>query len=918
MAFCPYRSGLVRLGFGGTRFVGNCSFLAPLPSSIFSCHRAGGRTLFSETGVWDRDYKVDTRRMVEQWWHPRIMEQCRMDVLDELSSTHGDARSLRKKFYVLSMFPYPSGNLHMGHVRVYTISDTIAHFQRMRGHQVLNPMGWDAFGLPAENAAIERGLDPEEWTKSNIQSMRKQLDHLGLCFSWEKEVTTCLPDYYRWTQWLFVKLFKAGLAYQKEAVVNWDPVDQTVLADEQVDESGCSWRSGALVEQKLLRQWFIKTTNYAKPLLDALEELPAWYGVKAMQANWIGDCTGCYFDFHLKVNGEVIGETLAGYTSSPEAVFGAAYLSILPSHRLLHGTSPVSAASERALQPGKDCLTEVTAHNVFTGQELPLVISRQQEFNDHLDTVIGIPDCSEEDASVARSLGLNWRQVVKRQDSRNHTLLNSAEFTGLSREEAFHAITQKARERKVGGHLTSSKLRDWLISRQRYWGTPIPVVHCGSCGPVAVPEEELPVTLPKLPSITGKGASPLVQAADWISCTCPRCKGPAKRETDTMDTFVDSSWYYFRYTDPHNQDRPFERSLADHWLPVDVYIGGKEHAVMHLYYARFLSHFCRDQGMVEHREPFKKLLVQGLVKGQTFRSADSGQYLKREDIDFTGEKPVQVGSNARLQVTWEKMSKSKHNGLDPQEVVQQYGIDTVRLYILYAAPPEQDILWDVKTDALPGVLRWQSRLWRLVTKLRVSRQDGDFPNPSLLKRKEQAEARKIWENKNYAVEQVTGHFTEDFLLNAAISRLMGLTNVLSNTSSVVLHHSIEFEEALATLCVMTAPMAPHLTSELWAGLSQVRNPLSHILSRGGDVLQQPWPTPDPQYLETPDTLELTVRINNKVCGTVSVSRQVAQDADQVRALVLGSELGQHLLADRTIKKAILSPRTALINFLIEE
>uniref|UniRef100_A0AAZ3Q3M9 leucine--tRNA ligase n=1 Tax=Oncorhynchus tshawytscha TaxID=74940 RepID=A0AAZ3Q3M9_ONCTS len=872
VSLCLCGSGLFRLGLGRPRSRADG---APLPRLLSPCPRHGARTLFSETGVWDRNYKADTRRRVEQWWHPRIMEQWRRDTLEE--SSH------RKKFYVLSMFPYPSGRLHMGHVRVYTISDTIGHFQRMRGHQVLNPMGWDAFGLPAENAAIERGLDPEEWTKSNIQSMREQLDSLGLCFNWDKEVTTCLPDYYRWTQWLFVKLFKAGLAYQKEAVVNWDPVDQTVLADEQVDDKGRSWRSGALVEQKLLRQWFIKTTNYAKPLLDALAELPEWYGVKAMQANWIGDCTGCYFDFHLKVNGEETGETLAGYTSSPEAVFGAAYLSIVPSHRLLHGTSPVRSALERVLQTGR-----------------------------------GIPDSRVEDASVARALGLSWSPVLKSQEDGGHTLINSAEFTGLSREVAFDSITQKAREREVGGHLTSTKLRDWLISRQRYWGTPIPMVHCGFCGPVAVPEEQLPVTLPKLPSPTGKGASPLEHADDWISCTCPRCKGPARRETDTMDTFVDSSWYYFRYTDPHNQDRPFERSLADHWLPVDVYIGGKEHAVMHLYYARFLSHFCRDQGLVGHREPFKKLLVQGLIKGQTFRAADSGQYLKRDHIDFTGEEPVQVGSKAGLQVTWEKMSKSKHNGLDPQEVVQQYGIDTVRLYILYAAPPEQDILWDVKTDALPGVLRWQSRLWGLVTKLRRARQDGDVPNPSLLKRKEQADARKIWENKNFAVEQVTGHFTEDFLLNAAIARLMGLTNTLSNVSSRVLQHSVEFEEALATLCVMTAPMAPHLASELWAGLSQVRNPLSPLLSRGGDVLQQPWPTPDPLYLETPDTLELVVRVNNKVCGTVLVPRQVAQDTEQVRALVLGSELGQRLLGDRTIKKAILSPRTALINFLIEE
>uniref|UniRef100_A0A8C9Y1N6 leucine--tRNA ligase n=1 Tax=Sander lucioperca TaxID=283035 RepID=A0A8C9Y1N6_SANLU len=833
------------------------------------------RTLFSETGVWEKDYKTETRRRVEEWWHPRIMAQWRKDALEEVR---------RKKFYVLSMFPYPSGRLHMGHVRVYTISDTIGHFQRMRGHQVLNPMGWDAFGLPAENAAIERGLDPEEWTKSNIQSMREQLDSLGLCFNWDREVTTCLPDYYRWTQYLFIKLFEAGLAYQKEAVVNWDPVDQTVLADEQVDENGRSWRSGALVEQKLLTQWFIKTTNYAKPLLDALEDLPEWYGVKAMQGNWIGECTGCYFDFKLKVDGEDTGETLSAYSSSPETVFGAAYLAILPSHRLLHGSSSVRSALEKVFQPGRDSLTKVTACNLFTGHEVPLVISHKEAFDGYLDTVIG-------ELLVCTCVG----------GFHSHLEI----FSGLTREQAFDSITQKAREQKIGGHLTSSKLRDWLISRQRYWGTPIPVVHCGSCGPVAVPEEQLPVTLPKLPSLKGKGASPLEAAHDWVNCKCPRCKGPARRETDTMDTFVDSAWYYFRYTDPHNPDRPFERRLADHWLPVDVYIGGKEHAVMHLYYARFLCHFCKDQGLVAHREPFWKLLVQGLIKGQTFKQADSGQYLKREEIDFSGTRYLNLQG-----VTWEKMSKSKHNGLDPQEVVQQYGVDTVRLYILYAAPPEQDILWNVKTDALPGVLRWQSRLWQLVTKLRGARQLGDVPSPSLLKKKELAETKKIWENKNYAIQEVTSHFTEDFLFNAAISRLMGLTNTLSSATVRVVQHSVEFEEALAAMVMMTAPMAPHLASELWAGCP--------LLQRGGDVLQQFWPTVDPEYLKVPDLVELSVLINNKACGTVNVPQQVSKDPERVQQFIVESPFGQKLLGERSIKRAILSPRTALINFLIDE
>uniref|UniRef100_A0A671P9C2 leucine--tRNA ligase n=1 Tax=Sinocyclocheilus anshuiensis TaxID=1608454 RepID=A0A671P9C2_9TELE len=861
--------------------------------------RLSVRGLFSESGVWERDYKAETRRRVEQWWHGRIQEQWQRDAADQSS---------RKKFYVLSMFPYPSGRLHMGHVRVYTISDTISHFQRMRGHQVLNPMGWDAFGLPAENAAIERGLDPEDWTKSNIESMRKQLDSLGLCFNWDR-VSESLHSTDGGLDLNFGVLY-----FPDEAIFNRHPADVRVLS-KMLTANVVDVSSISIV---FVSSCFLFRNSVLQPLLDALADLPEWYGVKSMQANWIGDCSGCFFNHIMKVDGRDSGEVLAAYTGSPEAVFGAAYVSVLPSHRLLHGSSALKTALLRALRPGRDSLTEVTALNVFTGREVPVVISSKKEFDGHLDTVMGIPDSSEEEAELAQSLGLSWISVLKTEQDGTQTLINSDEFTGQSRAEAFNSVTQKARERNAGGYLTSAKLRDWLISRQRYWGTPIPIVHCSACGPVPVPVEELPVTLPKVSSLSGKGASPLKTAQDWLRCQCPRCKGPAERETDTMDTFVDSSWYYFRYTDPQNPLRPFEHSRADHWMPVDVYIGGKEHAVMHLYYARFLSHFCRDQGMVSHREPFRKLLVQGLIKGQTFRVAETGQYLTKEDIDFSGPEPIQRDSGSRLQVTWEKMSKSKQNGLDPQEVLQQYGLDTMRLYLLYAAPPEQDILWDVKTDAIPGVLRWQARLWGLITKLRAAREGPETPNPSVLNKRERSEARKIWENKNYAITQVTGHFTEDFLFNAAISRLMGLTNTLSQASSRVVLHSVEFEEALASLCVMAAPMCPHLASELWAGLSQVRNPLGSVLLGKGSVLQQPWPSVDPEYLQTPDTLQLSVRINNKACGSVSVPREVAQDAQKVQELVLNSSLGARLLSERVIKKAILSPRTALINFLVDE
>uniref|UniRef100_A0A8D1KWN4 leucine--tRNA ligase n=1 Tax=Sus scrofa TaxID=9823 RepID=A0A8D1KWN4_PIG len=768
------------------------------------------RGIYSATGKWTKEYTLQTRKDVEKWWHQRIKEQ---------ASKISEADKSKPKFYVLSMFPYPSGKLHMGHVRVYTISDTIARFQKMRGMQVINPMGWDAFGLPAENAAIERNLHPESWTQSNIRHMRKQLDRLGLCFSWDREITTCLPDYYRWTQYLFIKLYEAGLAYQKEALVNWDPVDQTVLANEQVDEHGCSWRSGAKVEQKYLRQWFIKTTAYAKAMQDTLADLPEWYGIKGMQAHWIGDCVGCHLDFALKVDGQVTEEELSAYTATPEAIYGTSHVAISPSHRLLHGCSSLKEVFQKALVPGRDCLTPVMAVNMLTQQEVPVIILAKADFEGSLDAKIGIPSTSSEDTVLAQSLGLSYSEVIETSPDGTERLSNSAEA--------------------------------------------------------------------------------------------------ATRETDTMDTFVDSAWYYFRYTDPQNTQSPFSTALADYWMPVDLYIGGKEHAVMHLFYARFFSHFCHDQKMVKHREPFHKLLAQGLIKGQTFR-LPSGQYLQREEVDLTGSVPVHVKTREKLEVTWEKMSKSKHNGVDPEDVVEQYGIDTIRLYLLFAAPPEKDILWDVKTDALPGVLRWQQRLWALATRFIEARISEKVPRPQLLSNKEKAEAKKLWEYKNSVISQVTTHFTEDLSLNSVISHLMGLSSALSQASQRVVLHSPEFEDALCALMVMAAPMAPHITSELWAGLALVPRKLCPHYAWDADVLLQAWPAVDPQFLQQPDVVQMAVLINNKTCGKIPVPQQVAQDQDKVYELVLQSELGIKLLQGRSIKKAFLSPRTALINFLVQE
>uniref|UniRef100_A0A8C0UTD2 leucine--tRNA ligase n=1 Tax=Cyanistes caeruleus TaxID=156563 RepID=A0A8C0UTD2_CYACU len=832
------------------------------------------RTIYSETGKWEKKYGLETRKRVENWWFPRIKDQfCRISEIDKS----------RPKFYVLSMFPYPSGKLHMGHVRVYTISDAVARFQKMRGMQVINPMGWDAFGLPAENAAVEHGLHPASWTQSNIQHMRRQFDALGLSFTWEREVTTCLPEYYKWTQYLFLKLFEAGIVYQKEALVNWDPVDQTVLANEQVDDNGCSWRSGAKVEQKYLKQWFIKTTAYAKAMFDALSDLPEWYGIKEMQANWIGDCVGCSLDFLLKVNGKVTEEKVAAYTYTPEAIYGASHLCILPTHRLLHGNSSFKEVFQRELIPGK-----------------------------------GIPSTSAEDAAIAKNLGISFTEVIETFPNGLEKIINSAEITGMTRQEALEAITQQAKKKKIGGDLTSDKLRDWLISRQRYWGTPIPIIHCPACGTVPVPYEDLPVVLPTVTTFTGKGASPLESAPEWVNCSCPRCKAAAWREVDTMDTFVDSAWYYLRYTDPHNTDRPFNSDLADYWMPVDLYIGGKEHAVMHLFYARFFSHFCHDLKMTKHKEPFHKLLVQGLIKNQTFRLTTTGQCLKREEVDLTGSEPVHLKTGEKLQVAWEKMSKSKHNGIDPEEIVKEYGIDTLRLYILFAAPPEQDILWDAKTDAMPGVQRWQTRLWALVTKLIEARTSGTMPNPELLNKKEKAEARRIWEQKNLVISEVTEYFTKDHLFNAAISRLMSLTNVLHQAPRSLVLHSTEFEDALASLCIMVAPMAPHIASEMWKGLAHIQNKLCTHHRWDVDVLHQSWPKVDPDYLQPSDVVEMSVLINNKACGKVFVPQQAARNFEEVHELILQSELGVKHLQGRAIKKAFLSPRTALINFLVQE
>ncbi|XP_072020576.1 probable leucine--tRNA ligase, mitochondrial [Amphiura filiformis] len=730
------------------------------------------------------------------------------------------------------MFPYPSGKLHMGHVRVYTISDAVAHFHRMNGKQVLHPIGWDAFGLPAENAAIERGLQADEWTYSNIDYMRKQLKDLSMCFNWEREVTTCSPDYYRWTQYLFVKMFKAGLAYQKEALVNWDPVDQTVLANEQVDENGCSWRSGAKVEKRLLKQWFLKQQHYNKALVESLEDLPDWpSGVKTMQAAWIGDCDGCTFNFKLQINLGDSSFILPIHTPTPELIYGAAYIVLAPYHTLLSKTEFMQCLSEEVRnriqkfdETTQDIDLGICAVHPLTNQLLPIYVSNSPSiFNEdetHIECRLGIPSASKELAEFAVHHGIDFVPVlVGEEDLDSDVLINSKQFSGLARNKGRVAVLDYVKDNNsLGEAWTSPRQHDWLVSRQRYWGTPLPIIHCEKCKAVPVPESDLPVILPKLKSVSGKGISPLLQATDWLNVKCPQCGGDAKRETDTMDTFVDSAWYFLRYTDPHNETEPFVKDKADSLMPVDMYVGGQEHALLHLLYARFFNHFIHDQKMVSHKEPFKRLLVQGLVKGQSYKVASTGQYLAPHQVDFSDDEPVAKETGEKLIVQWEKMSKSKHNGVNPEELLAKYGTDAVRMAVLKNVPPRQDMLWDEQD--LEG--DWIPNVWKLVSRFIKLRNELGNTNKQTEDVERQEDEIKI--KCNETINMITESYqSRNTTLNLVINNLIGLANRLAKASDHIIKSSTTYERALCSLVIMVAPFAPHVTSEMWKGIAGVSN-----------------------------------------------------------------------------------------------
>ena len=846
-------------------------------------------------------------------YSPAEIEEKWQKTWTELGLDKTPTNSDKPKFYALSMFPYPSGSLHMGHVRNYTITDVIARLKRMQGYRVLHPMGWDAFGLPAENAAIDRGVPPAKWTYQNIAQMRQQLQRLGLSIDWEREVATCSPDYYKWTQWIFLQFLQAGLAYQKEAAVNWDPIDQTVLANEQVDSEGNSWRSGAKVERKLLRQWFLKITDYAEELLNDLDKLPGWPDrVKLMQANWIGKSTGAYLEFPIVGMDEKIGV----YTTRPDTIYGVTYVVLAPEHPLTKRvTTPEQQAAVQAFvqevtnqselertaedKPKRGIPTGGKAINPFTGEEIPIWIADYVLYEYGTGAVMGVPAHDVRDFKFAKEQNLPIKVVIKPQDGEQQTsqaytepgiMINSGSFDGMASGEGKSAIVEYAEKQNFGKARVQYRLRDWLISRQRYWGAPIPVIHCPNCGTVPVPDKDLPVQLPEDVEFSGRGGSPLGQLESWVNVPCPTCGTPAKRETDTMDTFIDSSWYFLRYPDAKNEQQVFDSAKTNDWMSVDQYVGGIEHAILHLLYSRFFTKVLRDRGLLNFDEPFQRLLTQGMVQGLTYKNPVTGKYIPSAQVDPANPRDPETGET--LQIFYEKMSKSKYNGIDPEEVLAKYGADTARMFILFKAPPEKDLEWE---DAdVEGQFRFLNRVWRLVTSVNNKDAKNRVSTTGELSKTEKELRRAI----HTAIKEVTEDLEGDYQFNTAISELMKLSNALADATC---KDSPIYAEGIQTLVMLLAPFAPHITDELW-----------HLLGNSDSIHTQPWLKFDPAALVA-DEITLVIQVMGKTRGSIQVPAQA--DKAALEKYARESEIAQRYIEGKEIKKVIVVPGK-LVNFVI--
>jgi leucyl-tRNA synthetase len=873
---------------------------------------------------------------IEEKWQKTWIEQ-------GLDKTLQDPN--KPKFYALSMFPYPSGSLHMGHVRNYTITDAIARLKRMQGYRVLHPMGWDAFGLPAENAAIDRGVPPTKWTSQNIDQMRSQLQRLGYSIDWDTELATCSPDYYRWTQWIFLQFFQAGLAYQKEAAVNWDPIDQTVVANEQVDSEGRSWRSGAIVERKLLRQWFFKITDYAEELLTDLDKLTGWpERVKLMQANWIGKSTGAYLEF------PVVGmdDKIAVYTTRPDTVYGVSYVVLAPEHPLTQKitTSEQKAAVEAfAKEVSNQTELERTAEdkakrgiptggmaiNPFTGEEIPILIADYVLYEYGTGAVMGVPAHDVRDFKFAKNYNLPIKFVITPPNNNNvetlrqsqpvgeaspkglglnfaspessapeayteaGILINSQQFDGMPSGDAKKAIIEYAEQNGFGKSRIQYRLRDWLISRQRYWGAPIPIIHCPNCGAVPVPDADLPVQLPENIELTGRGGSPLANLESFVNVPCPSCGTPAKRETDTMDTFIDSSWYYLRFTDAKNEQKVFEPGKVNDFMPVDQYVGGIEHAILHLLYSRFFTKVLRDRGLLNFDEPFQRLLTQGMVQGLTYMNpnkSDKDKWVPTGLVNPDDPRDPQTGEPLKL--VYATMSKSKGNGVAPEDVIAKYSIDTARMFVLFKAPPEKDLEWD-ESD-VEGQFRFLNRVWRLVTDFAAHHKSQKQPtiDQEQLTKVEKDLRRAI----HTAIKEITEDLEGDYQFNTAISELMKLSNAITDATC---KDSPVYVEGIKALVLLLAPFAPHIAEELWQQLGNTKS-----------VHVQKWLNFDPAALIV-DEITLVIQINGKKRGDLQAPASL--DKIGLEQFARESEVAQRHIEGKEIKKVIVVPGK-LVNFVV--
>ncbi|KAJ2356121.1 Leucyl-tRNA synthetase, mitochondrial, partial [Coemansia sp. RSA 2618] len=932
----------------------------------------------------ERTGKLDTVRLETKWKARWAEEKSKTHVQQPGPGYTLSPEELERLFYVLVMFPYPSGVLHMGHVRVYTICDVLVRFHRMRGKHVVAPMGWDAFGLPAENAAIERGIAPAEWTRQNIKTMKEQLARILTDFDWDRELSTCDPEYYKWTQHIFLQLFGKGMVYRKEAVVNWDPVDQTVLANEQVDKDGRSWRSGALVEQRKLKQWFARITRYAQDLLDDLDSLDWPEHVKSMQANWIGRSEGAEFVFALDMPTPAArAEPISVFTSRADTLFGVSYLALAPDHPLVAREYLPTSHADHVLQRAQELLNGLAGsgrsqrskagvftgmyakHPLAAGRRVPVYIADYVLSDYGTGAVMGVPAHDERDYEFCceNAVPISDPVIAPKQQQPTTAADSPAVFTGLGvlrrtpengvyggmrSADAQKAIVDAAAAHGTGKAVVNYRLRDWLLSRQRYWGAPVPIIHCPNCGPVPVPEADLPVELPKNVALSGRGGSPLARANEWLKCTCPKCSKPATRDTDTLDTFVDSSWYFLRYTDPHNTERPFSAASASAAMPVDIYIGGVEHAILHLLYSRFISKFLwktgaygaaalasdatvseaakasvarREAAGARNGEPFGRLLTQGMVHGLTLKDPATGRFLRPDEVetDTRGARRI-CGTGAAPATSFEKMSKSKYNGVDPGDTVDAYGADATRLHMLYLAPPQDVLEWD--TQSIVGMQRWIARVGRLVDGACDGYSHAPFVHALHSRAEWSKEAHETYRQANVAVQRATESLAASFAFNTAIAALIELTNYLA-TVSVRAHPTFGF--ALVCLVKMLAPMAPSIGEELWEvlGKSGYLRALgldaeATTVSGTSGVFAQPWPELDASALAKRSTT-IVVQINGKVrfkLEDVETDKaqaellQLAMDQPQASKWLLDSSSGQ----PKTIAKVIHVPNK-LINII---